>query len=236
MKNNIKTNSFFSVLMLLLASMQIIAQNKTETPLINAVLYKGVDEVSTILAENVDINQQDEKGYTALIWACSYSSREAYRETAKLLISKGADVNIQATDGNAAIIEAAGSSPEVFKLLVENGADINLKKTDGSGAFFDCMATIINYGYEFSSEYQEVVSYLLTNGADVDDAPISGDLQGFTPLIFAARDNQLEIVRLLIDHGANVNAKNVYDQTPLSVAEEGNYSEMIALLKSHGAK
>ena len=211
------------------------AQNTSETPpIVKAALKADVAKIKELITGGVNINEQDEKGYTALIWACSYSLRENYREAAKLLISNGADINIQTNEGNAAIIEAAGTSPEIFNLLVEKGANINVKKNDGSGAFFDCLATIINYGYEFTEQYKQVIEFLLSKGANVDDAPVSGELQGFTPLIFAARDNKLDIAKLLIENGANVNAKNSYDQTPLSVAE-GN-PEMIKLLKASGAK
>lgn len=231
-KLSILTVAFF----VLIAISELFAQNTTEVPLIKAVLYNEIDEVEEVLANGVDINQQDKNGYTALIWTCSYSSDELFRDKVRLLISKGADINIQANEGNAAIIEAAGSSPEIFNLLVEKGADVKVRKNDGSGAFFDCLGTVINYGYEFTDDYKKVIEFLLAEGASVDDAPVSGDLQGFTPLIFAARDNKLEIAKLLIEHGANVNAKNIYDQTPLSVAEKAKHTDMIQLLKSHGAK
>jgi ankyrin repeat protein len=236
MKNKTKKTVLISILVSFVSITNIVGQNTPETPLISAVLYKGVDEVKNVLAEGVDINQQDDLGYTALIWACSYSSREEYRKSAELLISEGADVNIQAKDGTAAIIESAGNSPEIFNLLVEKGADITVKKKDGTGAFYNCLATVINYGLTFTDEYMTMINYLLANGASVDESPVSGELKGYTPLIYAARDNYLEIAKFLIEHGANVNAKNLHDQTPLSVAEDAGHTEMIQLLKAHGAK
>lgn len=219
-----------------LMTLNLVAQPESENQLISAVLYKDISEVKKVLAEGVDINQQDKNGYTGLIWACSYSSREMYSNAAKHLIAEGADVNIQANDGNAAIIEAAGNSPEIFNLLVEKGADIKVKKADGTGALCDCLATTTNYNREFTNEHMKMINYLFSNGANADEAPTSGELKGFTPLIFAARGNVQEIAKLLIEHGANVNAKNIYDQTPLSVAEEAGHTEMIQLLKAHGAK
>ncbi len=234
MKYKIKNTVILLVLASIFQLPVLLAQNTTETPLISTVLYKNIPEIEKVLAEGTDINQQDDKGYTALIWACSYSSREQYKNAAKLLIARGANINIQANNGNAAIIEAAGNSPEIFNLLVEKGADINMKKTDGTGAFYNCLATTINYGRKFTDKNMEIIELLLANGATVDEAPVSGELKGFTPLIYAARDNYLEIAKFLIEQGANVNAKNMYDQTPLSVAE--GKTEMINLLKSHGAK
>lgn len=223
-------------MLVFLTPTNISAQNTTETPLISAVLYKDISEVKKILAKGVNINEQDENGYTALIWSCSYSTRDIYRDAAKLLIAEGADITIQANDGNTAIIEAAENSTEIFNMLLEKGADIHIKKADGSGIFYNCLGTMINYGREFTDEHMNMINYLIANGANVDDSPTSGDLKGFTPLIFAARENLTAIAKLLIEHGANVNAMNVYDQTPLSLAESAGHAEMIHLLISHGAK
>jgi len=237
MKTIYRKNAFlFAILLSLLCSFNLIAQNTTQSPLISAVLYKGVDEVQKLLSEGADINQQDKDGYTALIWACSYSSRDTYRESARLLISKGADVNIQAKDGNAAIIEAAGNSGEIFDLLLDNGADMNVKKEDGTGAYYNCMVHLLLYGREITENDLELVRLLLANGANVDEAPVSGELKGYTPLIFAVRENNLEIVELLIENNANVNIKNIDGDTPLLLAEKRGYDHLLDILIANGAK
>lgn len=237
MKKQMKTSILIMILFIIQIQPALIAQNATETPpIIKAVFKADIAEIKQLITSGADINQKDEHGYTALIWACSYSSREAYKEAAKVLISEGADINIKSNDGSAAIIEAAENSPEIFNLLVDKGADINVKKADGTGVFYNCLATMINYGREFTDEHMKMIDFLLAGNVNVDEAPVSGELEGFTPLIYAARDNKLEIAKLLIEHGANVNAKNIYDQTPLSVAENAKHTEMINLLKANGAK
>ena len=91
---------------------------------------------------------------------------------------------------------------------------------------------MIYYDYD----HIKLAEFLLENGANVDEAPVSGGAEGFTPLIYAARANKLDIAKFLIEHNANVNAKNVRDQTPLSLAEKAGYTEMVQLLKDNGAK
>jgi ankyrin repeat protein len=229
MKKKNKRTSQVIILLALLITQGLFAQNTTEVPLIRAVLYH-ISEVEKVLAEGVDINQQDEHGFTALMWLCSASSDEKCRETAKLLIAKGADVNIKAKNGSTALIEAAANSQEIFDILVAKGADIKDKRNDQSGTFYQCMLGIIYYDYD----HMGMAKYLLENGASVDDAPVSGGAEGFTPLIYAVRSNKLDIAKFLIENGANVNAKNVKGQTPLSLAE--GKLEMANLLKANGAK
>ena len=229
MKKKRKLVFLVTVLLGFLVTPVLFAQNTTESPLIRAVL-NNISEVEKVLDEGADINQQDEKGFTALMWLCLTSSDEKCRETAKLLIDKGADVNIKAKNGSTALIEAAGNSYEIFKLLLAKGAEIKAKRNDQSGAFYQCMLGIIYYDYD----HLEMAKYLLENGASVDEAPVSGGGEGSTPLIYAARANKPDIAKFLIENGANVNAKNKKDQTPLSLAE--GKPEMINLLKENGAK
>ena len=53
-----------------------------------------------------------------------------------------------------------------------------------------------------------------------------------TPLHHAAIEDQKEIVELLIDNSADVNAKDVNGYTPLDWADD----EIVALLRKHGGK
>ncbi|MBU9766950.1 ankyrin repeat domain-containing protein [Mycobacterium sp. TNTM28] len=55
------------------------------------------------------------------------------------------------------------------------------------------------------------VSRLLAEGADVNAA----DAQGFTPLLFAAASDSVDVVRLLLDAGADIEAANDKGETPL---------------------
>ena len=56
---------------------------------------------------------------------------------------------------------------------------------------------------------------------------------GRTPLHFAARDNEVEMVELLLKHGADVNAKQNSGLTPLRVAMRNNAVEAADLLHSY---
>lgn len=67
-----------------------------------------------------------------------------------------------------------------------------------------------------------------------DPAQINAaDEYGFTALHGVAGEDQLEIARLLLEHGANVDARNDEGITPLHLAA---YSEMVDLLTEYGAE
>ena len=59
---------------------------------------------------------------------------------------------------------------------------------------------------------------------------------GYTPLHHAAEYNILEIAELLIENGADVNAKDEDGDTPLHVAARNDNVELAELLKKHGGK
>ena len=48
--------------------------------------------------------------------------------------------------------------------------------------------------------------------------------------------NRVDVVRVLLEHSANVGAKDWQGRTPLQIASEKGYDEIMKLLSEHGAK
>lgn len=63
----------------------------------------------------------------------------------------------------------------------------------------------------------------------------SVDEDGYTPLHRAAYSNNVDIAKILIQYGANVNAKTEFEWTPLHSAVKWSNAECAALLLQHGA-
>ncbi len=59
---------------------------------------------------------------------------------------------------------------------------------------------------------------------------------GITPLHRAVESDDIVLVKLLLDYGANVKVKDDFGETPLSMAKENENKEIIQLLQAVGAK
>ena len=73
---------------------------------------------------------------------------------------------------------------------------------------------------------------LLAMRANVEDRGMKGDC---TPLMEAASAGHTDIVRLLIAHGADVNAQSSSGNTPLMYACAGGHEDVVRVLLEAGA-
>jgi len=83
-----------------------------------------------------------------------------------------------------------------------------------------------------SAGYYELAQVLLAMRANVEDRGMKGDC---TPLMEAASAGHTDIVRLLIAHGADVNAQSSTGNTPLMYACAGGHEEVVRVLLEAGA-
>jgi len=58
--------------------------------------------------------------------------------------------------------------------------------------------------------------------------------EGATPLHFAAKEGRTETVNLLLDRGADVNAKTENGETPLIAATNKGHTDIVQLLSTGG--
>jgi ankyrin repeat protein len=224
--------------------------------------------IRVLLKKHADVNARQGDGATALHWAAHWDDRQ----TADLLIHAGANANaaddegvtplsLACLNGSPAMVEMllkAGANPnaalqngetplmtaahtgnlEVLKLLLANKADVNAKEVSrGQTVLMRAVA----------ENHTGVVKALVETGADVHAR--SGT--GFTPLLFAAQQGNIETARILLDAGSNVNetapdgiggdtnARNLYkpntEAGALLVAIDSNHEAMARFLVEHGA-
>jgi ankyrin repeat protein len=90
------------------------------TPLMHAVTYCRIEIVKCILEKDVDINHQDNFGETALILSTIF---DFCYDITRLLLVKGADINLKSTSNKSALWWAAVSDKVyVVRLLCWRGA------------------------------------------------------------------------------------------------------------------
>lgn len=119
-----------------------------------------------------------------------------------------------------------------FELLLENKADVSIHNIyDGTSALIEACNSK-HYDIKFAD-------VLLQNGADINDVEVGkrrvGNTTRFTPLMAAARTGNLELVKLLVEKGADLNYQNEYKQSALGESILGNEYETVFLLLKNGA-
>jgi palmitoyltransferase len=112
----------------------------SDFPIVKAVQYGAQDRVLQLINEGVDVNKPDDENISLLHWA-SINNR---REIIKLLLEKGADVNVIGGDLNSSPIHWAVRQGHLAStvLLLKAGADATLQ--DAEGKFFIFAKNILN--------------------------------------------------------------------------------------------
>uniref|UniRef100_UPI003F4B5C7A ankyrin repeat domain-containing protein n=1 Tax=Brachyspira catarrhinii TaxID=2528966 RepID=UPI003F4B5C7A len=186
----VRTDNIEMAKLLIEHDSDINIKNKDGKNMIMIACEKGNEEMFNLLIENnADINEKSSWGASALI----YASEKGNINIMQYLIDNGIDVNGKADDnGDTPLLWAVtGQNPyEASKLLIENGADVNA--TNNSGV---APATIL------AGSVPKVVKLLKDNGADLDTKFADDD----PPIAIAASVGNLEIVKALVENGADVN-------------------------------
>ena len=163
----------------------------------------NIELVQMMIEAGADISEKDRYGYTALHNVALMNETYA----AHLLIEAGADINVEHKSGNTPLdiaIMARSYRPSVIniiEMLLDAGANIN----------HDTMTSTIG------EDDTEILRMFLDTGLDVNKVAERGF--GLTYLHYAAAGGDLKSVKMLIEYGADLNAKNYYKETPFQTAK-----------------
>ncbi|HEY7170346.1 MAG TPA: ankyrin repeat domain-containing protein [Vicinamibacterales bacterium] len=191
----------------------------TDRRLVDAAKRQDREAVRTLLKQRVDVNAPQTDGATALHWAAHWDDLE----TADLLIRAGANVQsanefgitplaLACTNGNAAMIA----------LLLKAGANPNAARTTGETPLMTASRT----------GNLEAVKSLLAHGAEVN---AKEPVEGQTALMWAISERHADVVRVLVEAGADARARAVSGFTPLLFAARAGDLDSTRLLLDAGA-
>jgi ankyrin repeat protein len=183
----------------------------------------------------------DSGGFTPLL----YAARENCIACVDVLVAHGADIDLPDPDGvsplNLAIMNA---NWDLAKKLIEAGADVDQWDIFGEAPLFTAVGLRSrNDGGRASidppneTDGLTIIRLLLERGANPNmqlffrPANVRGstNTRGSTPLIRAANNADLELVQLLLEHGADASVYMADRQTPIHAVLAGRASEPDAL-------
>jgi len=170
--------------------------------LVDAVKNQDSQRVRALLGQQSDVNVRSEDGSTALLWAAHWNDVQ----TAALLIRAGADANV-ANDFRMTPLSQActNASSALVDLLLKAGANPNTPIATGETPIMTCART----------GSVDAVRMLFVHGADVN---AKEPTQNQTAAMWAAAERHPQVLRTLIEVGADLKAHTKTGFTPLHFA------------------
>ena len=233
---------------LTLCSSGYAAEQSVESQLFEAIQFQDAPKVKELLGKGANPNHK-ENGRPLLVWASQLPSVEVVQAlldakanvnaaddgiahtplmraidmqqapVVNLLLKAKADPNAKTPQGESCLILAVKSRrPEIVKAVIDAGADIKYVTPDG---YSPALVTV----QDGMPESAEIIKVL---GAA--KAPLDISNAAYTPLSYAVEQGNRELVKALLDAGANPNAKTEGGRIPLQLALD--HKEIVELLLS----
>ena len=196
----------------------LVATKFGRTAIVKAMIKKGADLNRKIFDKETALDIAIEKHYDEIA-LCLIEAKADLKEAlhtaayfanhtiAEKLLEIGVDINETNEYGDTALHYATCMrNYKMAKFLIDSGANINVKNHYG-------MTPLINVIY--NDDYN-MCQILINSGADVNLG--RGKINNNSALHIAVDNGNLDIVKLLIKSGANLNFKNIYGITPIQYA------------------
>lgn len=209
--------------------MPMPANRDLDIRLINAVTRGDVENARMLLNSGADPHVTDAQGRPAAHIAIrrgDYHYKDG-RELVAMFLNRGVDVNAKDEQGATLLHHAVqeGDYPIHYKMsdLVHFGADVNARDTAGRTP----LHWAAMQGYKTDG-----VSYLINQNVNVNAA----DEQGVTPLHLAAARGDAEVIKVLVNAGADIHAVTKAGKTVWDFAVDAGKDYQAQVLKADAAK
>jgi uncharacterized protein len=235
-----------------------------ETALMNAARTGRLDAVRPLLARQADVDRKEEwRGQTALMWAAA----EGHAPVVERLLEQGADRDVRSKSGFSAYLFAVREGRiDAARVLLKAGAKVDeilpprVRRSTGAGEYTGPEGNSTALDLAVANGHFELAAMLLEAGANPNaDSPGWMPLHTITwvrkpgtgtnnpPPPGSGKMDSLEMVRRLVKHGADLNARmtkrtsagssalNMIGATPFLMAARTADAELMKLLADLGA-
>lgn len=160
------------------------------------------------------VNLKDARGIVPIFYAVKYKNMFALRE----LLNNGADANYRNNDNmNALHLAVIRKNAAMVEILTSYIKNIDARTNFGS--------TALHYACNFL--LPNIVKILLDKGADQN---VIETEYSFYPIFYAVVQNNVEITKILIDYGANINNQDYLGNTVIHYAIINNNLEILSYI------
>ena len=221
-------------------------------PLVRAAAAQDWQTVRALVEDGADVNAARADGATALLWAAHWDAVDMV----DLLVTAGADADGTDDHGVTPLHRAAeNGSLAMVAALLEVGAEPDLAQASGLTPLMTAARTgnvaivemLVAAGADANAEtsatkstalmwavaegHRDIVRVLLEAGAD----PHVSTTNGFTPLLYAAENGDIETATALIAAGVDIDETGADDTHALPYAIIMGQDEFALFLLDHGA-
>jgi len=208
-----------------------------------AVYRQDMAMVTALIAAGADVNAANRLGASALYIAAK-SGHSSFIDS---LLKAGADPNLGLKIGETPIMTAArsGAGPGVRQLIAA-GADVNARESSrhqtalmwaAAQGHVDVARALIDAGAELDarSKIRPMLMFADAANGGAFDQGVMEQLGGFSPLLFASRQGDVEMASLLLDAGADIDGVAGNGASPLVVATHSGHPALARFLLAQGA-
>jgi ankyrin repeat protein len=134
----------------------------------------------------------------------------------KLLLDRGADINSKDIFNRTPIIESINNkNSQIFKLLLAHNPDLNIITYEGFNVLY--------YSIMHNKWYEDIIA---TKKVDLN----SKLANNYTVSHIAAIQNNIDCIKLLVEHGADFDAESIHNLTPYDCAILSGASDVVSFL------
>jgi ankyrin repeat protein len=206
-----------------------------ETPLMMAARTGSVPILRMLLDAGAKIDEREKlRGTTALMWAAAAANVDAVR----FLVAQGADANAHSATvapGRRPYLAETGRA-RIQEFIEGRGQGGTVVQIDAPDAAKPGDVEAGAAARKRLEQEREIAKRTLSAFPSPEPARRSDrKWGGLTPLLFAAREGDIETVKVLLDAGVDVNQTSEFGWTALLVATQNRYYRLGVFLLERGA-